>query len=118
MNDITENCKPHHVYENVIEVVKSKMPSEEILNSLAEFYKVFGDGTRIKILYVLLENEMCVCDIAELLGMTQSAISHQLKILKTNKLVKFRKSGKSIFYSLTDSHVEYILNQGYKHITE
>ena len=85
---------------------------------LAEVFKVFGDSTRIKILYVLFEAELCVCDIAQLLNMTQSAISHQLRILKQNRLVKNRRDGKSVFYSLADSHVKTIISQGMEHIQE
>ena len=91
---------------------------EETLFDLAELFKIFGDSTRIKILYVLFESEMCVCDIAQLLGMSQSAISHQLQVLKKSKLVKYRRKGKTVFYSLADSHVRTILGQGMEHVTE
>ncbi|HIS99303.1 MAG TPA: helix-turn-helix transcriptional regulator [Candidatus Faecaligallichristensenella faecipullorum] len=94
------------------------MPEEEQLYDLAELYKVFGDSTRIKILYVLFEAEMCVCDIAQLLNMTQSAISHQLRVLKQFKLVKNRRDGKTVFYSLADDHVRTIIDQGMEHLTE
>ena len=94
------------------------MPDEEILYDLAELFKIFGDSTRIKILYVLFESEMCVCDIAQLLGMTQSAISHQLRSLKQSKLVKYRREGKTVSYSLADGHVRTILDQGMEHISE
>ena len=94
------------------------MPQEETLFDLAELFKVFGDSTRIKILYVLFEAEMCVCDIAQLLGMTQSAISHQLQVLKKSKLVKYRRDGKTVFYSLADDHVRSILDQGMEHVAE
>ena len=94
------------------------MPGEEELFDLAELFKVFGDSTRIKILYLLFEAEMCVCDIAQLLGMTQSAISHQLQVLKKSKLVKYRREGKTVFYSLADDHVRTILGQGMDHVTE
>ena len=94
------------------------MPKEDQLYDLAEIFKVFGDSTRIKILYVLFEAEMCVCDIAQLLNMNQSAISHQLRILKQNRLVKNRREGKAVFYSLADSHVKTILSQGMEHISE
>ena len=107
-----------HVHEKVVEEVQSRMPEEEKLHGLAEFFKVFGDTTRIKILYVLLQSEMCVYDIAALLNMTQSAISHQLRVLKQMQLVKFRREGKIVFYSLSDSHIENILNQGMEHICE
>ena len=98
--------------------VKSHLPDEELLYDLAELYKVFGDSTRIKILYALFEAEMCVCDIAQLLGMSQSAISHQLRVLKQSRLVKFRREGKTVFYSLADDHVYRIINQGMEHIAE
>ncbi len=94
------------------------MPDEDLLYDLAELYKVFGDSTRIKILYVLFEAEMCVCDIARLLNMTQSAISHQLRVLKQSKLVDYRKDGKTVFYSLADDHVKTIIGQGLDHISE
>lgn len=94
------------------------MPKEETLTDLADFFKVFGDATRVKILYVLLQSEMCVCDLAEVLQMTQSAISHQLRVLKQVKLVKNRREGKTVFYSLADGHIQTILNQGMEHISE
>ena len=94
------------------------MPSEDELYDLAELFKVFGDSTRIRILFVLFEKDVCVCDLAENLNMTQSAISHQLKILKQNKLVKGRREGKSVFYSLADDHVRTIIEQGIDHIAE
>ena len=106
------------VQEDVIEEVHEKMPPEEELQDLAEFYKVFGDATRLKILYVLLCSEMCVLDIAALVGMSQSAISHQLRILKQMDLVKNRRDGKIIFYSLADDHIVSILSQGLDHIEE
>ena len=105
-------------HEELIAQVKDQMPDEEILYDLAELYKIFGDSTRIKILYVLFESEMCVCDIAQLLNMTQSAISHQLRILKQSQLVKNRRDGKTVFYSLADGHVRTILDQGMEHIIE
>lgn len=104
--------------EEMIQKVDQKMPPEEELQDLADFYKVFGDGTRLKILYVLLCTEMCVYDIAMLLGMSQSAISHQLRVLKQMDLVKNRREGKTMFYSLADSHIVTILSQGLDHIEE
>ena len=89
-----------------------------LFRSLADLFRLFADSTRIKILYVLFESEMCVCDIAQLLGMTQSAISHQLRSLKQAKLVKSRRDGKTVFYSLADGHVSTILNQGMDHVQE
>ena len=94
------------------------MLEEELLYDLAELYKIFGDSTRIRILYALFEKEMCVNDIAEELSMTMSAISHQLRILKQARLVKFRKEGKSAFYSLADDHVRTIIGQGADHLAE
>ena len=113
-----ECCDFYQVHDDVVKAVKEKMPDEDELYDLAEIFKVFGDSTRIKILYVLFEQEMCVCDIAQLLNMTQSAISHQLKILKQSRLVKNRREGKAVFYSLADGHVRSINNQGLEHIEE
>lgn len=113
-----ECCDFYQVHDDVVKAVKEKMPDEDELYDLAEIFKVFGDSTRIKILYVLFEQEMCVCDIAQLLNMTQSAISHQLKILKQSRLVKNRREGKAVFYSLADGHVRSIINQGLEHIEE
>lgn len=111
-------CDYLHVHEQIIADVNSHMPNEEVLFDLSELFKVFGDSTRIRILYCLFVSEMCVCDIATLLNMTQSAISHQLSVLKRNKLVKSRRDGKTIFYSLADSHVRTMLDQGVEHVTE
>ena len=111
-------CENGHEHTETVSAVEKIMPPEELLYDLAELYKVFGDTTRIKILYALYESELCVCDIAALLGMTQSAISHQLRVLKTNKLVKFRRDGKEVFYSLDDDHIFKILAQGLEHIKE
>ena len=116
-NDV-ERCEYMHVHEDIVAQVKQSMPDEEVLYDLAELFKIFGDSTRIKILYVLSESEMCVCDIAQLLGMTQSAISHQRRSLKQSKLVKARREGKTVFYSLADGHVRTILAQGVEHVGE
>ena len=113
-----ECCDVTCVHNQIIEAVKEKMPAEELLNELADFYKVFGDATRIKILCVLLRSEMCVCDLAEMLGRTQSAISHQLRVLKQMKLVKNRREGKTVYYSLADGHIQNIISQGMEHIME
>lgn len=107
-----------HTQEDIVEVLENTMPQEEVLYDLAELFKVFGDSTRIRILYVLFETEMCVYDLSKILNVTQSAISHQLRVLKQNKLVKFRREGKNIFYSLADEHVRTIINQGMEHIEE
>lgn len=113
-----DQCDFICVHENVVNQVIKAMPQEQELLDLADFFKVFGDATRIKILYVLSQSEMCVCDIANLLKMGQSAISHQLRVLKQMRLVKFRREGKTVFYSLADSHIETILAQGMEHVNE
>ncbi|MCI1965706.1 MAG: metalloregulator ArsR/SmtB family transcription factor [Oscillospiraceae bacterium] len=104
--------------ETPLEKAEKDMPDEEILYDLADLFKIFADSTRIKILYVLLESEFCVCDIAQVLGMNQSAISHQLRVLKQSKLVKYRREGRAILYSLADGHVRAILDQGMEHVGE
>ncbi len=111
-------CSEHHNHKDLVNAVGMDMPEEEVLYDLAELFKVFGDTTRIKILYTLYESEMCVCDIAEVLNMTQSAISHQLKVLKQAKLVKNRREGKQIIYSLDDGHIANIISMGIEHVTE
>ena len=113
-----ECCSENQVHPDLLKIVNDTMPEETELYDLAELFKVFGDSTRIRILYVLFEAEMCVCDIAALLGMTQSAISHQLKALKNARLVKSRRDGKTVFYSLADDHVKTIIDQGLEHILE
>lgn len=113
-----ECCDFIHAHEDIVEKVRQVMPGEDTLYDLTELFRIFGDSTRVRILYVLFESEMCVCDIAALLGMTQSAISHQLQVLKKSKLVKYRREGKTVFYSLADSHVRTILGQGMEHVTE
>jgi ArsR family transcriptional regulator len=113
-----ECCESTEVHEDLLQIVQEKLPDEEELYDLAELFKVFGDSTRIRILFVLFEAEVCVCDLAEALNMTQSAVSHQLRILKQNKLVKSRREGKSVFYSLADDHVRSIIDQGREHIEE
>lgn len=117
-NNNVECCEALEIHKELIEKVNKTLPDEELLLDLAELFKVFGDSTRIRILYVLFEAEVCVCDLAETLNMTQSAISHQLKILKQNKLVKARRDGKSIFYSLADDHVRGIIEMGREHLEE
>lgn len=112
------SCTHKELHPALIQAAEKQMVEEEILYDLAELFKVFGDSTRIKILFVLFQSEMCVCDIAELLHMTQSAISHQLRVLKQAKLVKYRREGKTVFYALADHHVKTILGQGLDHIEE
>ncbi|NLJ96651.1 MAG: winged helix-turn-helix transcriptional regulator [Clostridiales bacterium] len=114
----SDRCDCEVIHEEVVNKVREKMPKEETLYDLAELFKVFGDSTRIRILWALDESEMCVCDIASLLNMTQSAISHQLRVLKQAKLVKNRREGKVIYYSLDDDHVRLICDQGMAHIKE
>ena len=113
-----EQCDFIHVHEDIVNRVTKVMPDEDQLMDLAEFFKIFGDSTRIKILYVLSQAEMCVCDTATLLQMGQSAISHQLRVLKQMRLVKFRRDGRTVFYSLADGHIQTILAQGMEHIQE
>lgn len=105
-------------HEDVVRRILDRQPAEEYLYDLAELFKVFGDSTRIRILYALFESELCVNDIAQLLNLGQSAVSHQLRILKDAKLVKFRREGKSIFYALDDEHVRNILSMGMEHVEE
>ncbi len=112
------SCDYRHVHRRLVEQVNAHMPKEDLLIDLAELYRVFGDCTRIRILYALFESEMCVCDIARVLGMSISAISHQLRVLKQARLVKYRREGKTVFYALSDDHVRSIINQGLEHVEE
>lgn len=115
----TPTCQEEELHPEAIHRVQEKLPQDEVLYDLAELFKIFGDSTRVKILYALLEaEELCVCDIASLMDVTQSAVSHQLRVLKSSKLVKFRKEGKTVYYSLADDHVCRILSQGMEHICE
>lgn len=116
--DNIECCEEQCVHMHQVERVQTRMPDDQTLTNLADFFKVFGDMTRVKILYVLFQSEMCVCDLAEVLGMSQSAISHQLRVLKHMKLVVNRRDGKTVYYSLADGHIETIMNQGMEHINE
>ena len=109
-------CEYTVIHQEVIDIIK--LPEEEVLYDLGDFFKILGDSTRIKILSALFQSEMCVCDIAALLGMTQSAISHQLRVLKQGRLVKHRKDGKVVYYSLDDDHIKHIVDQGLTHISE
>ena len=113
-----ECCKVQELHEDRLKLVRETLPEEERLIDLAELFKVFGDSTRVRILFVLFEAELCVCDLAAALNMTQSAVSHQLAILKRSKLVKSRREGKSVFYSLADEHVRTIIGQGMEHLLE
>ena len=111
-------CEDDQVHADAVERTRRLLPPDEILYDLAELFKIFGDSTRVKILYALLEGELCVCDMAKLMEVTQSAVSHQLRVLKGSKLVKFRREGKTVYYSLADDHVRRILSQGMEHIQE
>ena len=111
-------CAITQVHTDAVEHVRAQLPRDETLYDLAELFKIFGDSTRVKILYALLESELCVCDIAKLMDVSQSAVSHQLRVLKQMRLVKFRRDGKTVFYSLADGHIETILAQGMEHISE
>ena len=113
-----ERCDCDVIHDEIVAKVKEKMPEEDSLYDLAELFKVFGDSTRVRILWALDSSEMCVCDVAYLLNMTQSAISHQLRVLKQAALVKSRRDGKIVYYSLADEHVRTIFDQGLSHINE
>ena len=120
-NDVTEKnkadcCESNIIHDDIVKRVRNHMPDEDLLLDLSDFFRIFGDSTRVKILYVLFESEMCVCDIAALLSMTQSAISHQLRILKDARLVRNRRDGKVVYYSLDDEHVKHIFDQAMAHI--
>lgn len=106
------------IHNDVVEKVKRALPKDEILYDLAELFKAFGDSTRVKILCALFESEMCVCDLSAILGISQSAVSHQLRTLKASRLVKFKRVGKVVYYSLEDEHIKHIFNEGFKHIVE
>ena len=111
-------CECDEVHSDAVEKRRVEMPEEETLYDLADFFKIFGDSTRMSILFAIDGEPLCVCDIAELLGMTKSAVSHQLKILRQSDLVKYRKSGKNVFYSLADDHVRDIIEKALEHVKE
>ena len=113
-----EKCNCNIIHEDVVNKVKDAIPDDEVLYDLAELFKAFGDSTRVKIICALFESDMCVCDLAAILGVSQSAVSHQLRTLKASRLVKFRREGKIVYYSLDDEHIKNIFNEGFKHITE
>lgn len=116
--DLSERCDCTVVHEDVVERVRSELPEDEILYDLADLFRVFADTTRIKILYALFEAELCVCDLSRLTGMSQSAVSHQLRTLKDSKLVRFRREGKTVYYSLADQHVRTLIGNGMEHVLE
>lgn len=117
-NNKIESCNCSIIHQDIVDEVKEHIPEDETLYDLADLFKVLGDTTRIKMLCALFQSEMCVCDIAAVLNMTQSAISHQLRVLKQARLVKYRKDGKVVYYSLDDEHVKSIFDQGLNHISE
>lgn len=117
-NQAAQCCDMLHIRKDIVSHVESTMPKEAALTDLAELFKTLGDPTRIRMLFCLFIEEMCVCDIANLIGMSQSAVSHQLAVLKRLKLVKARRVGKAVFYSLADDHVRSIINQGMEHVNE
>ncbi|MFP4697400.1 MAG: ArsR/SmtB family transcription factor [Eubacteriales bacterium] len=116
--DSIASCNCNILHEDILNKVKDVMPVDEKLFELAEFFKVFGDSTRIRILYALSVSEMCVCDLSALLGISQSAISHQLRILKQSRLVKYRREGKVVYYNLDDDHIKQVFDQGLDHVNE
>ncbi|WP_053956408.1 ArsR/SmtB family transcription factor [Inediibacterium massiliense] len=116
MRHQTTDCEIIHA--DVFDKVKKEMPQKALADKLSAFFKIMGDGTRVRILWALDKNEMCVCDLAVLLNMTKSAISHQLKLLRDTKLVRFRKEGKNVFYSLDDEHIQDIFEKAVEHVTE
>lgn len=118
MNENIPICQHTEVHEKVVATHRSLMPDEETLYDLADLYKVFSDSTRIRILFALEQGEMCVCDVAALLGMTVSAVSHQLNTLRKSRLIVYRKNGKNVYYSLADDHVSALLDLALEHINE
>ena len=117
-DETIEICNCNIIHGDTVSRVKDLLPKDEVLYDLAELFKAFGDSTRVKLLCALFESDMCVCDLAALLGISQSAVSHQLRTLKSSRLVKFKKIGKAVYYSLDDEHIQSIFNQGFEHITE
>ena len=115
---MTDSCDCPVIHEDVVLAVRKKMPEDDILIDLADAFKLFSDSTRVKIMYALIQAEMCVCDISSLLGMTKSSVSHQLRILRQFNLVKYRKDGRVTYYSIADAHVERIINQCMEHVQE
>jgi DNA-binding transcriptional ArsR family regulator len=117
-NKICDVCEVFNPNKKVVKIMEEKKLDEDVVYDLAEIFKTMSDPTRIKILYALKERELCVCDLSELLDMSSSAISHQLRVLRTNKLVKYRKEGRSVYYSLDDDHVMCLFGQGLEHVLE
>ncbi|MFS8500513.1 MAG: metalloregulator ArsR/SmtB family transcription factor [Caldicoprobacter sp.] len=111
-------CMDFVVHREILDSINENALSDDAVNELAEFFKVFGDATRLRILHALSMAEMCVCDLCELLGMNQSAVSHQLKVLRQSRLIKYRREGRNVYYSLDDEHIQQIFEVGLKHIME
>lgn len=118
MSENNEICEVTRIHSDIVNDLITRIPDEEVLYDIAELFKVFADSTRVRILYALIESELCVCDISALLNMSQSAISHQLRVLKQSRLVKYRRSGKTIYYSLCDDHIKTMLDMGMEHVSE
>lgn len=118
MPELTPVCQITCVHDEAVAKVRKAMPSSEHLNSLSELFKILGDGTRMRILNALSHHELCVCDLVTIIGMSQPAVSHQLRLLRTAKLVRYRKVGKNVFYSLADDHVTVLLSTALEHILE
>lgn len=116
--EITDRCEVNCIHESTVKEVRLQMITEDISQSLAEIFKTLGDSTRVKMLFALMYRELCVCDLAAVIGVSESAVSHQLRLLRTQKLVKFRRDGKVMYYSLADNHVEKLFEQGLEHVTE
>ena len=118
MSENNEICEVTRIHSDIVNELITRIPDEEVLYDIAELFKVFADSTRVRILYALIESELCVCDISALLNMSQSAISHQLRVLKQSRLVKYRRSGKTVYYSLCDDHIKTMLDMGMEHVSE
>lgn len=116
--EIVDLCEVNCIHEDNVKEVRRQMIAEDLTRSLAEFFKTMGDPTRVKLLYALTKKELCVCDLAAVIGASESAVSHQLRLLRTQKLVKFRREGKVLYYSLADHHVTGLFAQGLEHVTE
>ena len=117
-SDFSPVCECDEVHSELVKMKRERMPKESEIYYLADFFKIFGDSTRMSILFAIDGEAMCVCDIAELLGMTKSVVSHQLKVLRQSHLITYRKSGKNVFYSLADDHVRDIIEKAFEHINE
>lgn len=118
VREAADHCDCTMIHDDVVRDVREKMPDEDTVMDLSDAFKVFSDSTRLKILCALIHEEMCTCDLSALLGMTQSAVSHQLRVLKQSNLVKNRREGKVVYYSIADEHVETIINNGMEHVLE